>query len=152
MAAQTSYDITQAKAYAGLIYAQAPHDIVSRDVETVAGIAFGAAVSRGTNKERQIVVGGTDYLGITIRSLDKEGAANTGAIQWNETEAAGVLRGGYIWVVCPAGCNPGDAVKYTDATGVIDAGTPGAGETAIPNAQWETVAGAGELAVVRVGV
>ena len=30
MSAQTSYDIRQGKAYAGLIYAQAPHDIVSR--------------------------------------------------------------------------------------------------------------------------
>ena len=34
MSAQTSYDIRQGKAYAGLIYAQAPHDIVSRAVET----------------------------------------------------------------------------------------------------------------------
>ena len=106
MSAQTSYSIKQPKAYAGLIYAQAPHDIVSRDVETVAGIGFGVAVSRGTNKERQIVAGGTEFLGITIRSLDKEGAANTGAIQWNEKEAAGVLRDGYIWAVCPSGCNP----------------------------------------------
>ena len=152
MSAQTSYSIKQPKAYVGLIYAQAPHDIVSRDVETVAGIGFGVAVSRGTNAERQIVAGGSDFLGITIRSLDKEGAANTGAIQWNEKEAAGVLRSGYIWAVCPTGCNPGDAVKYTDATGVIDAGAPGAGETAIANAQWETVAVAGELAVIRIGV
>lgn len=152
MSAQTSYSIKQPLAYAGLIYAQAPHDVVSRMVETVAGIGFGVAVSRGTNKERQIVAGGSDFLGVTIRSLEKEGAANTGDIQWNEKEAAGVLRSGYIWVVCPAGCNPGDAVKYTNATGVIDAGAAGAGETAIANAKWETVAAAGELAVIRIGV
>lgn len=152
MSAQTSYSIKQPKAYAGLVYAQSPHDIVSRDVETVAGIGFGVAVSRGTDKERQIDAGGADFIGITIRSLDKEGAANTGAIQWNETESAGVLRTGYIWTACPAGCNPGDAVKYTNATGVIDAGAPVAGETAIANAQWETVAAAGGLAVIRIGV
>lgn len=150
MSAQTSYSIKQPGAYAGLIYAQAPHDIVSRDVETVAGIGFGVAVSRGTDKERQIVAGGTDFLGITIRSLDKEGAANTGAIQWNETESAGVIRNGYIWAVCPAGCNPGDAVKYTNATGVINAGAAAAGETQLDGAQWETVAAAGELAVIRI--
>jgi len=40
MSAQTSYDIRQGKAYAGLIYAQAPHDIVSRAVETAGGIAL----------------------------------------------------------------------------------------------------------------
>lgn len=150
MSAQTSYSIKQPKAYAGLIYAQAPHDIVSRLVETVAGIGFGVAVSRGTDKERQIVAGGTDFLGITIRSLDKEGAANTGAIQWNETESAGVIRDGYIWAVCPAGCNPGDAVKYTNATGVLDAGAAAAGETQLDGATWETVATAGELAVIRI--
>lgn len=150
MSAQTSYSIKQPKAYAGLVYAQAPHDIVSRDVETVAGIGFGVAVSRGTNKERQIVAGGTDFTGITIRSLDKEGAANTGAIQWNEKEAAGIMRDGYIWAVCPTGCNPGDQVKYTDATGVIDSGAAGAGETQLDGAQWDTVAAAGELAVIRL--
>lgn len=150
MSAQTSYSIKQPKAYAGLVYAQAPHDIVSRDVETVVGIGFGVAVSRGTNLERQVVVGGTAFTGITIRSLDKEGAANTGAIQWNEKEAAGILRDGYIWVVCPAGCNPGDQVKYTNATGVIDSGAAGAGETQLDGAQWDTVAAAGELAVIRL--
>ena len=150
MSAQTSYSIKQPKAYAGLVYAQAPHDIVSRDVETVAGIGFGVAVSRGTDLERQIVAGGTAFLGITIRSLDKEGAANTGAIQWNEKEAAGILRDGYIWAVCPSGCNPGDPVNYVNATGVLDSGAAVAGETALDGAQWETVAAAGELAVIRI--
>lgn len=150
MSAQTSYSIKQPIAYAGLIYAQAPHDIISRDVETVAGIGFGVAVSRGTDKDRQAVIGGTDFLGITIRSLDKEGAANTGAIQWNEKEAAGILRNGYIWAVCPTGCTAGDAVKYTDATGVLDAGAAGAGETQLDDAVWDTTASAGGLAVIRL--
>lgn len=151
MSAQTSYSIKQAKAYAGLVFAQAPHDIVSRDVETTAGIAFGVAVSRGTDLERQIVLGGTKFTGITIRSLDKEGAANTGAIKWNQKESAGIIRNGYIWAVCPTGCNPGDAVKYDNTTGIIDSGSAGAGETALDGAQWETVATAGELAVIRLG-
>lgn len=150
MSAQTSYSIKQAVAYAGLVYAQAPHDIVSRDVETVAGIGFGVAVSRGTDLERQVVAGGTSFTGITIRSLDKEGAANTGSIQWNEKETAGILRDGYIWVVCPSGCNPGDSANYVNATGVIDSGSAGVGETQLDGAQWETVAAAGELAVLRL--
>ena len=150
MSAQTSYSIEQPKAYAGLVYAQAPHDIVSRMVETVDGIGFGVAVSRGTDAERQIVAGGTAFTGITIRSLEKEGAANSGDIQWDETETAGILRDGYIWVTCPTGCNPGDQVKYTDATGVIDSGAAGADETQLDGAQWDTVAAAGELAVIRL--
>lgn len=150
MSAQTSYEIDIPKAYAGLIYAQAPSDIVSRLVETVAGIPFGVAVSRGTDLERQIVLGGTNFLGITIRSLDQEGAANTGAIQWDETESAGVMRWGYIWAICVAGCNPGDSVKYVNADGTLTSGAPAAGETALDGASWETVAAAGELAVLRI--
>lgn len=150
MSAQTSYSIKQPVAYAGMIYAQAPHDIVSKSVETVAGIGFGVAVSRGTDKDRQIVLGGTAFTGITIRSLDKEGAASTAAVKWNETETAGVMRSGYIWAICPSGCNPGDKVNYVNATGVIDSGTASAGETQLDGAQWDTTAAAGELAVIRL--
>jgi hypothetical protein len=150
MSAQTSYDIRQDKAYAGLIYAQAPHDIVSRAVETAGGIAFGVAVTRGTDADKQIVpAASADFLGITIRSLEKEGGT-AGAIQWNAKETAGVMRSGYIWAVCPTGCVPGDAVNYADGTGVLDSGAAGAGSTSLDGASWETTAVAGELAVVRL--
>ena len=150
MSAQTSYDINQPVAYAGQVYALSPCDIVSRSVETVAGMAFGIAVSRGTDPDEQAVIGGADYLGISIRSLEREGAANTGAVQYDETETAGIMRFGYVWAVCPAGATPGDAVKYTTATGVLDSGAPGAGEAAITGATWDTVTAAGELGVIRV--
>jgi len=150
MVAQLTYELNQPLAYAGLIYAQAPHDIVSRSVETVAGIEFGVAVSRGTDKDNQVVLGGTDFTGITIRDLSQEGVANTGAIKWDETETAGILRDGYIWAVCPSGCNPGDSVNYVNATGVLDAGTAVAGETQLDGAEWDTTASAGELAVIRL--
>lgn len=151
MSAQTSYTIYQGKAYAGLIYAQAPHDIVSRSVETVAGIAFGVAVTRGTDPDKQIVpAGATDFLGITIRSLENEGAINTGNINWAQYQTAGVLREGYIWAVCPTGCVPGDLVNYVDGTGVLDSGAAGVGETQLDGATWETTAAAGELAVIRL--
>ena len=150
MSAQTSYDIRQDKAYAGLIYAQAPHDIVSRAVETAGGIAFGVAVTRGTDADKQIVpAASADFLGITIRSLEKEGGT-AGAIQWNAKETAGVMRSGYIWAVCPTGCVPGDAVNYADGTGVLDSGAAGTGSTNLVGSAWETTAVAGELAVVRL--
>lgn len=149
MSAQTSYDLAIGKALAGLLYAQHPSDIVSRKIETAAGIAHGVVVSRGTNDD-QVVVGGATALGITLRSLDKEGAANTGDIQWDEHESAPILRSGYVWAVCPAGCSPGDSVLYTTATGVLDSGTAGAGETQLANATWELDAAAGELSVIRL--
>lgn len=147
MSAQTSYSINQAIAYAGMIFAQAPSDIMSASVEGASGIGFGVAVSRGTDKEKQIVAGGDGtFVGVTVRDLGREGS-NTGAIKYSETETAPVMRYGYIWVTCPTGCNPGDAAKYTDATGIIDSGAAGAGETDITGATFETVAAAGELAV-----
>jgi len=150
MSAQTSYSIGIRAALAGLLYAQAPHDIVSRAVETVAGIGFGVAVTRGTDADKQIdLAGSADFLGITIRSLEQEGG-EAAAIQWDQYETAGVMREGYIWAVCPAGCVPGNAVKYTDGTGVLDAGAAGAGETQLDGATWETTAAAGELAVIRL--
>ncbi len=150
MSVQTSYQINQPIAYAGLIYAQNPKDIVSRLVEGSAGINFGVAVSRGTDAENQILLGGAVFQGITIRSLDKEGVVNTGVIKWNEFEAAGVLRDGYIWAVCPTGCVPGDVVNYVIATGILDSGAAVAGENALDDAFWDTTTAAGELGVIRL--
>ena len=151
MSAQTSYEINQALAYAGQVFANHPHDIDSRAVEDAAGINFGVAVSRGADADKQITKGGDAvFFGITIRSLGQEGVANTGAIQWDEKEQAGVLRRGYIWLVCPTGCVPGDSANYVDATGIIDSGIAVAGETQLDDAQWETTAAAGELAILKL--
>lgn len=145
MTAQTSYARNIPVAYAGLIYAQDPHNIISRAVETGAGINFGVAVSRGTDKEKQTVLGGTDFLGITVRSLEREGTQGSGAILYKEKETAGIMRKGTIWAICPAGCIPGNPVKYTNATGILDAGAAAAGETQLDGAFWDSSASAGEL-------
>lgn len=152
MSAQLAYSINIRTALAGMLVAVHNHDIVSRSLETVAGSAFGIVVSRGTDKDSQAVIGGTTgVLGITIRALDREGAANTGLIQYNEKETLAILRDGYIHAVCPTGCNPGDPVNYVEATGVLDSGAPsGTGETALDDCFWDSTASAGELAVLRV--
>ena len=150
MTVQTSYTLQQGVGYAGQLFDVNPHEIVSRTVETVAGAAFGLAVGRGTDKAEQVLVGTADFTGITIRSLDKEGAINTGAIQWNENDAAGILREGYIWAICPAGCTAGDQVKYLTATGVLDAGVAGVGSMQLDGAQWDSTAAAGEVGVIRL--
>lgn len=150
MSAQTSYTINQQAGNAGQLYALGKHDIVSRDVETAAGIGFGLAVSRGTDTERQIVLGGAAYLGIAVRSLDQEGAGNSTPHLYSQNQTASVLRKGYVWARCADGCNPGDSVNFINATGVLGAGAAGAGETDIAGATWESVAAAGELAVLRI--
>lgn len=152
MSAQTSYTIKQPIAYAGMLADLNPKETISRDIETVAGVGFGVVVSRGTDKDRQAILGGTTgILGVTIRELSREGAINTGAIKYSEKETAAILREGYIWAVCPSGCVPGDAVNFVEATGVLDSGAPaGTGETGLDDCFWDSTAAAGELAILRV--
>ena len=145
MSAQTSYTILQAKGLPGDLYALDPHEIASRAIEGTA--PFGIAVSKGTNKDTQAVKGGADFLGITVRVLDKEGAANTGAIQYEDKEVASILRNGSIWAICPQGCVSGDPVDYDPATGVLANGGLG---TVIAGAKWDVSANAGELSIIRL--
>lgn len=152
MSAQTSYSINQQVALAGLVYAQAPSDIISRSCETVAGIPFGVAVSTGTDPDKECILGGaTGFLGISIRSLEREGVQGSGVIQYDEKETVGIIRNGYVWATCPSGCNPGDKVNFVEATGVLDSGAAsGTGETELDDAQWDSVAAAGELGIIRI--
>lgn len=149
MTAQTSYAINQGIAYAGQLFALGDQDIVSRDVESTT-IEFGLAVSRGTDADKQAVLGGAAFLGISVRSLEREGAASTGETSYSQGETAGILRKGYIWAICPTGCVPGDQVNYNTTTGALDSGAAGAGETDIAGATWETTTAAGQLGVVRL--
>ena len=151
MPAQTSYSQNLRAALAGLLYeGDTARDVVSRKVETAAGIGFGLAVSRGT-AEDQITLGGTSFLGISVRSLDVEGNTD-GEVQYDEKSTAPVLRQGYIWAVCTNGCNPGDAAKYVQADGTLASGAANAGETAIAGGTWESVTAAGNVGLLRVGV
>lgn len=151
MSAQLSYAINQNKAYAGMVYDQSPKNIISRAVETEAGIGFGVAVSRGTTVDTQCKLGGSSFIGITARTLDREGAVSTGAIKYAQKETAAILRQGYIWAVCPSGCVPGNAVNYVIATGVLDSGVAASSaEMDLDGATWETTAAAGELGVIRL--
>lgn len=152
MSVQTSYAINTDQAYAGQVVNLAPHDIISRSVETVAGIAFGVVVSRGTDADNQCLIGGTSsILGVSVRALDIEGAINTGAIQYDENETAAIMRDGYIYAVCPTGCVPGDAVNFVEATGILDSGAPvGVGETGLDDCFWDSTTAAGEIGILRV--
>ena len=150
MSAQLSYAINQGKAYAGMVFAQAPSDIISRSIEG-GSVAFGVAVSRGTDKDNQAIIGGASgFLGLTIRSVEREGAINSGDLDYSVQETAGIIRDGYVYITCPAGCVPGNLVKFDNVTGILDTGAAGVGETQISGAYWDTTAVAGEVGVVHI--
>ena len=114
-----------------------------------AAIAVGVAVKNGTAEGQVLTATATDFIGVAIRDISREGVLNTGSLDYIAEENVSVLRSGRINLTCPAGCSVGDLVNYVDATGVIDAGAAAAGETQIGGATWETTTAAGEVGIVR---
>jgi len=123
MPAQTTYERLTPIGIAGDIAYMAEREVISRAVED-ATLAAPVAVGTGTDPDTQVLVGSTGgpAFGITLRKLTTQGVINTGALTYVAEEVINVMRRGYIWAICPAGCVPGDVVNYLDATGVLDAG------------------------------
>jgi len=152
MSNQTSYDINTANAVAGQVADIGFNEIDSFSAE--GAIGFGVVVSRGTNDGQALAGGDATGIGVTVRDLAREGAANSGAVSYADTETAAVMRfgsGSKINVVVPSGGSAGDALNYIDATGVIDTGAAGAGETDITGATLEEDVAAGGVGIIRLG-
>jgi hypothetical protein len=147
MSAQTSYTRIQDERIHGSLSGFNDNEIESGNAEEA--IAVGIAVTRGTLAGQLLIAGDADFLGVAIRDLSKEGAANTAVIDYSIEDNVSVLRSGRISLTCATGCTSGDAVNYNDTTGVIDSGAAGGGETAIGGATWETTTAAGAVGIVR---
>jgi hypothetical protein len=122
MSVQTTYSLIGPKGYEGQIAdTREGHRKISRAIETAAGVGFGLVVSRGTDKNKQAVIGGTDPLGITIRDLTKEGTvegANTG--KYEQYDNASISENGPIWVKSATViAAPGAEVRYDQTDGTI---------------------------------
>lgn len=148
MVAQTAYTTSIANATPGLLA-----DINNNEIDSFlaeGAIPFGVVVQRGTS-DKQVTVGGDALgIGISIRDLSREGAQGSGNVSYADEETVGVLRRGKIFVTIPSGGSAGDPINYVDATGVIDAGVPVAGETAIAGATLEEDVAAGGIGAIRV--
>lgn len=154
MSAQTSYTLFQDKYLNGQLADLGFNEIVSFAAE--GAVPFGVIVKRGTDKEGQVLVGGaTNVLGVSVRDIAREyltrGATT---VSYADKTEVTVLRRGYFAVTLAAGGNPGDALFYTTATGVINVGTAGGGQTQLTAAQAElqTVTAAGAVGVVRISL
>jgi hypothetical protein len=112
-------------------------DVVSKRV-TTAVVAFGLVVGRDGVIDGAVKLGGTGFEGIAI--IDKTRVGD----EYIVGEMAGILRKGTVWVTASTAVDPGDAVTFTAATGVIGDGLA----TTIAGAKFETSGGIGDL--VRV--
>ena len=154
MSGQTTYDINTANAVPGQVADIGHNEIDSFLAEGAAGIGFGLVVSRGTNDGQAIIGGDATGIGVTVRDLAREGAANTGVVAYAEKETMAVMRfgsGSKIFATIPTGGSAGDVLNYNDTTGVIDAGVAVAGETDIAGATLEEDVDAGKVGKIRLG-
>jgi hypothetical protein len=129
-------------------------------VEPSDGIGLGLVVSRGTNPEKQVVLGGDaspDVLGISARMSDAAGALGseaTNLVIWPYKSSIPILRKGKIWVACTGtGVAGSRLVAYDDITGAIVLGTAGAGETQLDPRKVEllnTVSSGETLCLLRI--
>lgn len=141
---QSTYNRYQAKAFPGMVADASTCDIDTLGVETVAGIGFGLAVSRGV-LEKSCILGGTaaGYCGITVRSNTLPvGQAD----KYADKTSASVMVRGDVWVQTEAAVLLDDPVRFNAVTGQVGVA---AGQL-IANARYMVAAGIGGLAMVRV--
>ena len=152
MAVQSTYNETMDAARAGMRANMEPVDLISRTVETAAGVGFGKVVQQGTADKgcKSDLSGMTaqTYLGITMR---ERGARPETPNAFAQYESALIMRKGVIWVEVAVAVTPADIVTVTLASGVIGKTAVGAGVVAIPNARWESSTSGAGLAMLRLG-
>ena len=140
----TTYKQEMDAGVAGAIATTENKDIVSRNVETAAGIGFGLAVVQGVNDKgiRLATTGDTKILGVTV--LDRT-AVDLINGKFQQCESARVMIKGTIWVQVTEAVKAGDDVAVDLATAKFNkAGVK------IANARYETGAAAGGLAEIHI--
>lgn len=144
MAVQSTYLEALPIGYAGQVSDFGLVDIISREVETSAGIAFGVAVIQGT-ADHQCKLGAAGvFLGVTVRDQSVPASNGDKFIQY---DTAAIMTKGVMFVTAGEAVAAGDAV-YRTAAGVLN--KTSSGNTLIANARWETSAASGALARLRL--
>lgn len=146
-AIQTSYPLYQAVAFEGMVANSIPRTVISRLVETAAGIGFGKVAVRGTaDNQCRVAAVGLGFLGITIADPTQVGGT---VDTYPQYAVAAIMTKGAVWVQASVAVADGDPVYFVPATGVLT--NASSGNTLIPNAVWDTTTTGAGLAVLRMG-
>jgi hypothetical protein len=147
-AVQTVYATTIAVGLEGDTASSFDADSVeTRICETAAGIAFGRAVSEGTNTKGAVIGGETGFIGITLRDITLVAQAGQTVDLYQLQKNMSIRLAGDVWVVAVAAVAHGAPATYDAITGQLN---PAADGIAIPGSRFLTSAGAGGLAVLRL--
>lgn len=153
MAVQTSYSENIGAAREGMIASQEEVNLISRTVETAAGVGFGKPVKQGAGDNGVTIADAstTDIVGITVRERSVRPADGN---MFEQYDSARLMTKGVIWVTVTdaGGVAAGDPV-WLDLSG---AGTFGNADVGLGNGlqlagcRWDSSADNGELAKIRV--
>ena len=150
VAVQTSYPTTIQPGVEGQLGTTfEDDDVETRTCETAAGIAFGRAVSEGTNAKGAVLGGATKFIGITVRDITLVAQSGQTVDLYQRYGNMGVCLSGDIWVRPVAAVTHGSAATYDSTTGQLN---PASAGVAIPGSRYLTSAGAGALALLRLTV
>lgn len=151
---QSTYTENMRVAVAGQRANMEPVDLISRNVEDVAGCGFGIVVQQGANDGGCLVDLNTaamdayKFLGVTMRERGVNPETPNG---WATGESALIMRKGVIWVTVDGAVTAGQDVTVTLATGKLGTKAVAAGIIAIPNARWDSSAADLGIAKLRLG-
>ncbi len=150
-AIQTNYAATLSPGVAGAQATMLPATIISRNVESANGLAFGVAVAQGTTDKGIVAFGGAANKFVGITMLDRSAVGTTAAPDsFAQRSSARVMTIGDIWVQASVQVAAGDPVYLVAATGLFT--NVATDNVAVPNARFDTsTTGANQLAVVRLG-
>ncbi|HXK36110.1 MAG TPA: hypothetical protein VJ553_00835 [Candidatus Paceibacterota bacterium] len=150
---------TLAAGVPGLIVNEMRADISSNfAVETAAGIGLGKVVSRGTDEENQVVIGGAtpaDVLGITCMCADVVGpgvADGDNEALYDQYQLIPVIHSGYVWAYLAAGTADAGSqdIWYHTGTGVLRIGTAATHARLYGATLWTTVSVGGSIALLKL--
>ena len=147
-AIQTTYPPQIRAAVEGMVADSGLKTVISRTVETAAGVGFGLAVVQGANDGGVIVptVAGGVFRGLTVRDVTLPQSNADAYLQYDE---AALMVTGVLWVTAQEAVTAGDPVSFEVTTGQLFS-TADATHDAIPGAIWDSSAAIGELAKVRL--
>jgi hypothetical protein len=114
---QTTYAQTILPAVEGMIANSEPHNVISKQCETAAGIGFGKVAVQGTGDDQIRVSEATRKLrGLTVMSHH---ASRGLADLYEQYETVPVMERGVLWVLASVAVAVGDSAYYVPATGVL---------------------------------
>lgn len=154
---QSSYAKKHSEGYEGQVATTATCDVSTFVADGTAGIGFGLAVKRGTNAG-DCALGAvaaaatpfhaTDFLGVSVRDRTRD---PVDADKYKDNAHVDVLYRGDVYVKVESAVALGDDVTVDTSTGKFSSAAAAADQAVIPNARWMTAAGAGALAILRLG-